>query len=222
MTPTAFEFRGVHKRFPSGFELHIDELELVPGRIYGILGPNGSGKSTILRLLAGLIPPDEGHVLFEGQPLFPGAKGLALRRRIALASEKPVMFQGTILRNVLLGLKFRGVDGADALEKATAAIQLVGLDAARNRLADSLSGGEAQRVAIARILCLDTDALLLDEPTAHVDRATIDKIETCLKKRNSERGVTIVFTTHDQDQARRLTRNLLRLENGRLAIELGD
>lgn len=216
MNGWAFEIQGLCKSFSAGFDLQIGELKIEAGRIYAVLGPNGAGKTTLLRLLAGLDAPDRGSIRFHGREVRRGEKGLEVRRRMVLMSQKPALFRGTVLRNVLYGLKVRGVPQAEALKRANEALSAVGLESLGGREANGLSGGEAQRVAMARALCLDVDALLLDEPTAHIDRASIATIESCLTQLNTNKGVTILFTTHEEEQARRLTSTFLHLREGRL------
>ncbi|MBI2194481.1 MAG: ATP-binding cassette domain-containing protein [Planctomycetes bacterium] len=216
MSPPAFDVRKVHKRFPSGFELCIEDLQLGAGRITALIGPNGSGKSTLLRLLSGLDAPDEGEIRVFGQALFSGRRGLSLRRRIVLVGQKTTLFRGSVLRNALYGSKVRSIPRGEALARAGAALAALGLGGLAERPARELSGGEAQRVALARALCLDVDAFLLDEPTAHIDRASVACAEACLKDLNARKKATILFTTHDEEQARRLTADFLYLCEGRL------
>jgi tungstate transport system ATP-binding protein len=221
MTDAAFQVNGLSKRFDNGFALRIDDLQVAGDRIHAVVGENGAGKTTLLRLLSGLLRPDQGEIRFLGEPVTVGRSGLALRRRMVYLSHRPVLFRGTVFRNVLYGLRVRHVPSPEARERAMAALAEVGLTEFADRPARSLSGGEAQRVALARALCLKPECLLLDEPTAHLDTAHVDIIEQCLIRLNADGRTVILLTTHSKDQANRLSSHFIRLQKGRLVADPG-
>jgi tungstate transport system ATP-binding protein len=169
-----------------------------------LLGPNGSGKTTFLRLAMGLLTPVAGRIVF--------ASGAELaRRRCAIVFQKPVMLRRSAARNVAFALKA----AARAPEAATIErlLQAVGLASLAARPARRLSGGEQQRLALARALARDPDVLFLDEPTASLDPAATKSVEDIIV-RTAERGVKIVMATHDLGQARRLAGDVVLLANG--------
>ena len=217
----AIDARGLRKRFAGGFTLEVDELQVPAAGLYGVIGGNGAGKTTLLRLLTGLLPPEEGTIRCFGEEVVAGREGLGVRRRLVYLSQTPVLFRGTVLRNVLYGLRVRGVPRSEAHERAAAALAEVRMTGFAGREANRLSGGEAQRVALARAICLDPACLLLDEPTSHLDTEHIEIIEKCLLSRNAGKQTVILFTTHDLDQAERLSQNLVRLERGRIVSSDG-
>ncbi|MDA1142163.1 MAG: ATP-binding cassette domain-containing protein [Planctomycetota bacterium] len=212
----AFQVQGVRKHHSDDFDLNIEDLLIQRGSVCGVLGDNGAGKTTLLKILAGLESPDQGEILFHGRQVIPGNAGLEVRRRMVYLSQKPRLFRGTVLRNVLYGLNARGVRGAAAEKLAKEALDAVGMASYRDRKAITLSGGETQRVALARALCLDVDALLLDEPTSHVDEDFTEQFEICLKKLQADRGTTILIATHDSALTERLVQQKVYLARGRL------
>jgi tungstate transport system ATP-binding protein len=216
MTLPAFQIQEVGKAFGEDFDLSIEELVVERGVVCGILGDNGAGKTTLLKILAGLESPDRGEVLFHGRLVVTGSAGLAVRKRMVYLSQKPLLLRGTVLRNVLYGLNARGIRGAGAVKLAEEALDAVGMADYSSRKTKGLSGGETQRVALARALCLDVDALLLDEPTSHVDEEFTEQFEVCLKALQAERGITILLATHDPELVERLVQQKVHLARGRL------
>ncbi|MFP3981910.1 MAG: ATP-binding cassette domain-containing protein, partial [Desulfobacterales bacterium] len=161
-----YELENIRQVYADRVVLEIDRMVVYPGEIIGISGPNGSGKSTLLRILALVESPVQGRVFFSGRPTNPN--DLQSRRQITLLSQSPYLLKRSVLGNVSYGLKIRGITGKR--EKARAALSMVGLDPQEfaGRMWYELSGGEAQRVALAARLALGPRALLLDEPTAYL------------------------------------------------------
>jgi tungstate transport system ATP-binding protein len=184
--------------------LNAITLVLSAGRPTLLLGPNGSGKTTVLKLAMGLLTPVAGRILYAA-----GAE--VARRRCAIVFQKPVMLRRSAGRNVAFALKAasRAPDAA-TIERL---LQAVGLDTLAARPARRLSGGEQQRLALARALARDPDVLFLDEPTASLDPAATKSVEDIIV-RTAERGVKIVMATHDLGQARRLAGEVVLLANG--------
>ena len=197
------------------------------GSVFTVLGPSGSGKSTLLRCLSRLIEPDAGRILLDGRP----ASELPvqeLRRRIGMVFQRPALFEGAVLDNLLYGPRLLthgrlGPDGrtrppAPAEEELAATLlRRVGLpvDLLRRPVAD-LSGGEAQRVSIARALANDPEILLLDEPTSALDPTASQLIQDLLLQLADRTDLTFVFVTHDLRQARRIGDRGLLLVDGRV------
>lgn len=190
----------------------IDEIDLGirPGRTV-IMGANGSGKSLLLRMLHGLIKPTGGQVVWQGQPL-----DRAARDQQALVFQKPIMLRRSVLANLKFALAVRGIGGRERARRAEAALESARLTDLANRPARVLSGGEQQRLAIARALACAPKLLFLDEPTASLDPASTLLIEEQIAEAHAA-GVTIVMVTHDVNQARRIADDIVFLHAGRVA-----
>jgi tungstate transport system ATP-binding protein len=195
--------------------LSVPQLEIPAGQVTVLVGPNGSGKTTLLHLLAFLAVPTGGKLRFFGEAATPD-RLMSLRRRVSLLLQNPYLFHSSVASNVGWGLKIRGVSAADRRQRTRQALELVGLTDYRGRDAHALSGGEGQRLALARLLALEPEVLLLDEPTNHLDVETRKRVEEILEECVSTRGTTVVMATHDGAQAQRLGANIWRLEGGRV------
>jgi len=182
-----------------------------------ILGASGSGKSTLLGLLAGLDVPSNGTVYLDGVDIFSFDEDGRARIRGRLAGFVFQSFQLlpalTALENVMLPLELHGL--ADARERATAALQRVGLEARLGHLPRHLSGGEQQRVAIARAFVVRPKILFADEPTGNLDAVTGGQVIDLMQELNSAQGTTLILVTHDRSLAQKCGRQL-HLSNGRL------
>ncbi len=186
----------------------VDGVDLSLGR-YGItmvMGQNGAGKSLLLRMLHGLVRPTCGEVLWGGHTLT-----TEVRRRQALVFQKPVLLRRSVAANLDFVLR-----GKDVPSRREALLDHVGLGGHSGQPARHLSGGEQQRLALARALAIEPQVLLLDEPTASLDPASVLKIEEIVRHA-AARGTRIVFVTHDLGQARRLADDVVFLAMGRLA-----
>ncbi|MCY3774193.1 MAG: ATP-binding cassette domain-containing protein [Gemmatimonadetes bacterium] len=209
-------------RYASGFHLRVSRLALSPGRTYAVYGTNGSGKTTLLNMLALLTLPQEGRILFEGRPVHGAdpARGRRYRRRVTLLMQHVYLFRSTVFENVASGLRFRGMAKEAIEERVTGMLGKVGLREFAHRPAHSLSGGEAQRAGLARALVTEPDVLLLDEPTASVDAAHGRQIEEILRETCRQRCMTVVLSTHQYEQARRIADEVLIMRDGRM-LEAG-
>ena len=194
------------------FKLSVKSLALQPRRIYALTGPNGAGKSTLLRVMALLTAPQTGSVEFAGDEPHELARQ---RQKVTLVEQSPYLFKGSVEDNLSYGLRLRGIDSRERSMRIGSTLAIVGLQGFEQRQATQLSGGESQRVALARALVLKPELLLLDEPTANIDSNSLEGYETLLKGL-PEFGVTVVFSTHDPSQSRRLGEEVLRLEKGHL------
>jgi tungstate transport system ATP-binding protein len=207
-----FSMTGVRTRFEGRTALAVDALSLEEGRITVLVGENGSGKTTFLRVLNGLLSPDEGTVCFRGTPLAGG--GLAAARAASiLVHERPLLFRGSVGFNVAYGLRQRGFAREEVRSRSGEALSRVGLAGFEGRRASSLSGGERQRAVLARALAPGPEVLLLDEPTANVDAASRREIEEIIRHARAA-GASVIMSTHDQDLAYRLCDRLVRLQAG--------
>jgi tungstate transport system ATP-binding protein len=206
--------RDVRRR-AGAFTLEVEALDVRAGEVLGVIGPNGSGKSTLLRLLGLLEPPDAGRVLVGGRSV-DARDALAERRRMATVFQEPLLADTTVAANVALGLRFRGVAGAEIERRAARWLERFGVGALAPRATRTLSGGEAQRVALARALVLEPEVLLLDEPFASLDQpsrtALIADLGTILRQDR----VTTVIVTHHRGEAQALADRVVVLIGGRL------
>jgi tungstate transport system ATP-binding protein len=180
-------------------------IEAGPASI--ILGANGAGKSVLMRLMHGLLAPSSGRIAWTGSDT---------RRRQAMVFQRPVMLRRSALANITYALALAGVPRAEREKQAREALESVGLAHLAHRPARVLSGGEQQRLALARAWALHPEVLFLDEPTANLDPGATREIETVIKAFDAA-GTKIVMSTHNLGQARRLGDEVLFLHQGRLA-----
>lgn len=212
-----YRLRSVTKRYGANVAVDIESLTIAAGRLYTLTGANGAGKSTLLGILAFLTPPTTGEIFYAGERIDWKSDIVRRRRRkVTLLHQSPYLFGGTVFRNVEYGLKARGITGETTLRAVDRALEMVGLEGFRGRDARELSGGEAQRVAMARALALDPEVLLLDEPLANIDRETAILLEAVIASLPS-RGTTVVMTTHDPDPPARWNGGSIVLEGGKIA-----
>jgi len=210
-----YQLQHLQQRFAKKTVLDIDEMTIEQGCIHALLGPNGAGKTTLLNILAFLESPVCGELSFQGKRVdYTKGNILSLRRQVVLVDQHPIMFSTTVRANIEFGLKIRKVDGATRNRVVDEVLETVGLARYKNARADALSGGETQRLALARALALEPQVLLCDEPTASVDAENQAVITELLRTINREQATTIVFTTHDRLQAATLAQHTLVLENG--------
>jgi molybdopterin-binding protein len=196
--------------------LTIASLDVRRGEILAVLGPTGAGKSTLLAVMHLLLRPEEGSASWQGAPV-PWPAPLELRRRMTMAFQDPLPLAGSVLDNVIFGLKVRGVPAARSRELAHDALQAFRVDDLAARHAASLSGGEAQRVALARALAVAPELLLLDEPLASLDEQIREALLAELVGVVRGRGITCVLVTHDQAEAFAVGDRIAVLRDGQLA-----
>jgi len=197
MTPPAYHIERLEQRYSRQPVLSIPELAIQSAAITGLIGPNGSGKSTLLKLLAFVEAPVTGKIAYRGQPLQPFADSVRAER-ITLLTQEPYLLKRSVADNIAYGLKLRG-DTERLIERVEQALHWVGLDAGvfLRRPWYELSGGEAQRVALAARLVLKPRVLLLDEPTASVDADSAWLIKDASLKARNKWGTTLVIASHD-------------------------
>jgi tungstate transport system ATP-binding protein len=194
--------------------LRVDRLEIHRGEVIGLVGPTGAGKSTLLRLSAGVETPSSGSLIFHEHAFGSKELPLAVRRRITLVFQRPLLLAGTVRDNVEYGLKLR--QASQRHLRADALLKRLGLADLATRTARTLSGGETQLVALARALAVEPEVLLLDEPTANLDPARVGLVESVIKDVHSQNGTTVVMATHNLFQAQRVAGRVLLLLDGRL------
>lgn len=182
-------------------------VEITEGPRTIILGPNGAGKSVLMRLCHGLLAPTSGSISWKG--------AINGRRKQAMVFQRPVMLRRSALANVVYGLKLAGISPRECELRARDVLEAVGLSDIGSRPARVLSGGEQQRLALARAWALGPEVLFLDEPTANLDPGAAREVESLIGQIRAG-GTKIVMTTHNLGQARRLGDEILFLNQGRL------
>jgi tungstate transport system ATP-binding protein len=210
-----FHLEEVGKTYHGRQVLEVSSLEIFRGEILVLVGPSGAGKSTLLRLLNFLEPPTRGRIIFH-DTVFDGGKEmpLDLRRRVTTVFQHPMLLNRSVEENVSYGLRLRGSRGMNHLVAQT--LEKVGLGELATQKAHTLSGGEAQRVALARTMVLQPEVLLMDEPTANLDPYNVGLIEKIIHDLNQEQGTTIVLVTHNVFQARRLAQRMVLMLEGKV------
>ena len=210
---------NVRQQYSGRTVLSVDRLDIEPGSIVGLAGPNGSGKSTLLRLLAFLESPVSGTTTFEGIPVaLSSSTPGPVHRQVTLLVQEPYLLRRSVYGNVAYGLKVRGE--ADFADRVNAALEAVGLDADKfaRRQWFELSGGEAQRVALAARLVLRPKALLMDEPTASLDNSSAALVRQAALAARGSYNTALVIASHDMAWLHAVCDHVLHLENG-LIIE---
>lgn len=190
-------------------------LNFEQNKIFSLVGVNGSGKSTLLRIIAGLEEPSHGNILFNNKKI----DMHELHQISTLVFQKTVMFNTDVYNNISFGLKIRGLKKDDVERKVTQAMMSVGLANFHKRKAKKLSGGEQQRVALARAFVLEPKILLLDEPTSNLDPANAIFIEKAIKKIREKEKCSIILTTHNLYQAKRLSDKIFHIYQGKIIDE---
>lgn len=195
--------------------LQIDSLDIQRGETLTVVGPNGAGKSTLLLALARLLKPSLGDIIYDGKSLKQWDE-LEYRRRISFVFQSPLLMDMTVEQNVALGLKFRGTSKEETHERVGKWMKQLGVDALSKRQASQLSGGEAQRVSLARAFVLEPELLLLDEPFAALDPPTHARLLDDLSALLKEDHRTAVFVTHNLREATKLSQRMAVIVGGML------
>jgi tungstate transport system ATP-binding protein len=213
------ELADLQQRHGSRTTLKGVSLSIEKGEILAIIGPTGAGKTTLLRLIDQLDKPASGRVLLDGREVTPRLR-TQVRRQISMVLQKPVVFDASVYDNVAYPLKVRKYNRKAIPEKVNAMLKTVGLDGYQKRNARTLSGGETQKVALARALITDPQVLLLDEPTANLDPVSLNSIEGLILRFNRDKGMAIVIATHEMAQGQRLAHRVGFMVGGEL-IQVG-
>lgn len=214
MNEVLLSLRDFQVRYGDRVVLEVPALDLHQGEVLAVIGPNGAGKSTLLHAVAGLVPLARGRVFLRGQAVDPHQA--AYRRRLALVLQEPVLLDLSVLGNVLLGLRLHRIARSEAQARALEALERLGVAHLAQRPALSLSGGEAQRVCLARALALQPEVLLLDEPFSSLDAPTRTELLADLGELLRGNRTTTLFVTHDQDEALQLGDRVAVLLQGRV------
>lgn len=215
-----FKINDVSKTYQGNTVLNVDELNIYTGEILGLVGPSGAGKSTLLRLLNFVEASDTGEIVYMGTSYrndkFPD---LETRRQITTVFQRPYLLTTSVWNNIVYPLKIRQMKIAE--DQIKEIVENLGLTDLINQRADKLSGGEAQRVSLARSLVFGPKVLLLDEPTSNLDPTNVKIIEDILARYVKEHDITVIMVTHNVFQAKRLADRVALMFKGEL-VEVND
>jgi ABC-type Fe3+/spermidine/putrescine transport system ATPase subunit len=216
--PVEVELRGLHRRFRDMVAVHNLSLTIGRGEFFTLLGPSGCGKTTTLRMIAGLLQPDGGEILFDGRSVT-GTPPWA--RNIGMVFQNYALWPHmTVFENAAFGLVERKVARAAIAPLVNDALRLVGLEGLGQRLPSQLSGGQQQRVALARAIVVEPALLLLDEPLSNLDARLRVQMRNELVKLQRQLGITTIYVTHDQEEALMLSTRIAVMHRGHL-VQLG-
>lgn len=197
------------------FLLDIERLEIYKGETLVLVGPNGAGKSTLLMILARLIKPERGRLFWKGQP-FEHIPEIHYRRRIGLVLQEPLLFDMRVCQNIALGLKFRHIPKREIQQRVEFWMEQLEISHLANRRAGQLSGGEGQRVSLARALALQPELLLLDEPFASLDPPTRNRLIEDLGDILARHHTTTLFVTHHLEEIKHLSSRIAVMVDGKI------
>ncbi|MDR7544106.1 MAG: ABC transporter ATP-binding protein [Armatimonadota bacterium] len=218
LQPVEVELRGIRKSFGATPAVHSLWLEVGRGEFFTLLGPSGCGKTTTLRMIAGLLQPDAGEILFDGRPV---TRTPPWHRNIGMVFQNYALWPHmTVFENVAFGLVERHVDRGAIPDLVNEALALVGLEGLGGRRPSQLSGGQQQRVALARAIVVRPALLLLDEPLSNLDARLRIQMRNELVKLQRHLGITTIYVTHDQEEALMLSTRIAVMHGGHL-VQLG-
>lgn len=199
------------KHYNERLVLDIDEIIFNPGTVYGIIGPNGSGKTTFIRIISGLDNQFDGSVVYEKSNIKLSFD--SVKNEISMLNQNPYIFNTSVKENIEIGIRVRG--GRD-FNEAEGIIKLLGLEPIKKRNAKRISGGEAQRTALGRILAINPEVLILDEPTSNIDIENTAIIERAIMNLMRDGEKTVLLITHNIFQAMRLSDVIVYMDKGKI------
>ncbi|QQS44903.1 MAG: ABC transporter ATP-binding protein [Acidobacteriota bacterium] len=211
---TSVQLREISAAYGRNHVLDRITLEIAAGEFIALLGPSGCGKTTLLKIIAGLMQPSSGDVRFDDESVLGVA---AERRRLAMVFQKPLLFPYlNVEENVAFGLKMKGVPGDERARRVREALALVQMEDFGERSPRQLSGGQEQRIALARALVTEPRVMLLDEPFSALDEKLRVEMRSLVRSLQQRLGITTIFVTHDQDEAAALADRIALLLDGGL------
>lgn len=197
--------------------IKIDNLQINQNEVTCIIGPSGSGKSTMLKLINKLISPSSGYIAYNGKDIA-NIDPVSYRRRVPMLAQNPLTFKGSIRDNLLIGRKFQDKDPVsdEILNKALASVKL---DKNLSTDMENLSGGECQRVSIARLMLLDSQIYLLDEPSSALDDITEDFVISTMVDMAKKENKTIIYVTHSSEISKKYSDRIIKIVDGEISHE---
>jgi ABC-type Fe3+/spermidine/putrescine transport system ATPase subunit len=211
---TTLRLESISKTYQGLFSLQVRDLRIEEGEFFSLIGPSGCGKTTLLKIIAGLLQPDEGEVWLGSQGI---THVLAEKRGFGMVFQQPLLFPHmTVEDNVAFGLKMQGIPKKVRLKLAHGMLEAVGLAGYGKRHPSELSGGQQQRVSLARALVGRPKLLLMDEPFSALDVEIREEMRVLVKQMHHDYRVTILFVTHDRDEAILLSDRIGVMKEGRM------
>jgi len=211
----AYQLNNIKVFHQQQCNLDIPQLTIPSDQCIALLGDNGAGKSTLLNLLAYLDMPNEGQLRLMGQTI-KSSLSPAQRRTIGYVNQQPFLLAGSVTDNIALALKLQGIAAAQRPSLIREALQHVNLTHLATQTANTLSGGELKRAAIARAIAHEPQILLLDEPFSHLDQSHIQQFEVIIEQLAAQAGKTVIFSTHDRLQGAALANTTINLIKGKV------
>jgi putative spermidine/putrescine transport system ATP-binding protein len=206
--------RAISKAYGASMVLHPMELKVHSGELLALLGPSGSGKTTLLQIICGLVPPTGGRLIMDGRD---ETDNPASKRDVGVVFQNYALFPHlTVRENVSFPLQMRRTPAKDLREKVEATLAMVGLSGFGDRFPRELSGGQQQRVALARCFVYQPSLILMDESLSALDRKLRDSMRIEIKRLHRQTGATIIFVTHDQEEALALADRICLMNEGRI------
>lgn len=207
------KIENVKKKFLDKTVLDIDYLEIESGKITGITGPNGSGKTTLMNIIGGMDKDYQGNITYNDKML-----NKQIVENMTYVFQKPYLFRRSVSENIIYPLKIRNYDKIKSKELVKKIIVDLNIEDLIELKAHKLSGGESQKVALARALVFSPNILLLDEPTSNIDPEYINTMESVISKFHKQTKGTIIIVTHNIEQSIRLCHNIISLDSGKVVL----
>lgn len=209
------DIRDLKKNYEGQCVLNIDNLTIESGSFLGIIGSNGAGKSTLIKTIAGLIDSSSGFINYNSEKISP-----KIQKSMTLVFQKPYLLRATVFKNIAYPLIIRKIKKEEIVKRVNEVMKSMDIKHLENQKAWTLSGGEAQKVALARAIVSRPSLLLLDEPTANIDPSSVLVIEENIKKFYKKNKPTVIIITHNLQQSRRLCKDVAFMNEGQI-IEKG-
>ncbi|OCA87989.1 ABC transporter [Bacillus sp. FJAT-27225] len=210
------QFHNIEHYFGERKVLDIPEFTIYSGDFLGVMGPNGAGKSTFLKIASFLEAPVAGTISYKNEPVPAGGASLELRRRFSIALQQPLLLDTTVFQNIAVGLKLRRLARREINERVELWMDRFQISHLARKNARFLSGGEAQRVSIARAMIIEPEILFLDEPFSALDFPTKIKLMEDFREIFADSGTTAMFVSHDLMEVKFLTSRLAIMVNGEI------
>ena len=210
------QISGLQKNYAGQCVLNIDSLTIEKRSFLGIIGSNGAGKSTLIKIIAGLVDASSGFINYDGEKV-----SHRIQQNMTLVFQKPYLLRTTVFNNIAYPLIIRNMKRDDILTRVKEVMKSMDIEYLQNQKAWTLSGGEAQKVALARAIVIKPSLLLLDEPTANIDPSSVLVMEETIKKFHQENKSTVIIITHNLQQSKRLCKEVAFMNEGKI-IEMGE